>query len=520
MALQSLLPDLPANCWTVAITAIFLYATAKGVYRLYFHPLAGFPGPKLAALTYWYELYFDIIISGQYTAHLRKQHARHGPIVRISPDEVHIADPDFYNTVFAPSPNPKTGVAPKRHKWNRYVNMFGHGNLSSFGTPDHDLHKMRRGAMEKFFSVAMIKKYSRELIGKKLERICERLREEGPAGVAFKCVATCYTTDVISDYGMGRSFDYINHPTWFPEWSEVFAIIGKMGLLLKPWPWLFNVMDNIPLSVAKVLSPGLAATVESNRESAELVEDVRSGRNLEARKQRPYPSVFEEMLASDMPPEEKRSDRMRGEMQTLIGAGTETTATILSIAIARVCFNPEIEAKLREELKAAIPDPKVLPPLSVTEKLPYLGAVIRESLRLGYGVYGRLDRIADEPIQYGKWVIPAGYPIAMCAGFMHTDEKLWPEPEKFDPERWTDPQESARLYRYLVSFSKGSRMCIGMNLAYAELYMGLAAIFRRFNIEIDEDWSEEDLRVTNDWFVPGFRKNHTNLKARFTPIEN
>lgn len=264
------------------------------------------------------------------------------------------------------------------------------------------------------------------------------------------------------DYALGRGFDYLNHPTFFPEWSDVFINIGRAGNLLKPWPFIFRLMDSLPDSIAKILNPGLAATVQQNNESRKLIEAIKKGKDKDYINSRSHPSIFHELLNSDLPPEEKRVERLQGDGQAVIGAGTETTATILATGIVRILSNPEVESKLRKELKAVMPDPTVLASLSILEKLPYLSAVIKEALRVGYGICGRCGRVADEPIQFENHIIPPGTSITMSAALMHMDESVFPDPERFDPERWTDAKESSRLYRYLVSFSKGPRMCIGI----------------------------------------------------------
>lgn len=140
-------------------------------------------------------------------------------------------------------------------------------------------------------------------------------------------------------------------------------------------------------------------------------------------------------------------------------------------------------AKLKAELRAALPDGPLTTPLAQLEQLPYLSAVIREALRLSYGVSSRLQRISpDKPILYNppdgeSWEIPPGTPVGMTSVLVHHDESIFPDSHSFKPERWLD---NPRLDRYLVSFSKGSRQCIGINLAYAELYLTLSAIFRRY----------------------------------------
>lgn len=82
------------------LVTFFAYCTSLAVYRLYFSPLAKFPGPKLAALTLWYEFYYDVIKRGRYTWKIAELHERHGPL--LSPStlwtltfEVTLADADF-----------------------------------------------------------------------------------------------------------------------------------------------------------------------------------------------------------------------------------------------------------------------------------------------------------------------------------------------------------------------------------------------------------------------------------------
>lgn len=85
------------------------------------------------------------------------------------------------------------------------------------------------------------------------------------------------------------------------------------------------------------------------------------------------------------------------------------------------------------------------------------------------------------------------------------DEKLYPDSFTFKPERWLNnpkgPDGQKYLSRYMVSFSKGSRSCVGMHLAYAEVYIALATVFRRFSFELFEtDRTAVDCH--SDMFVP------------------
>jgi len=77
----------------VGLAALVAYTLYGALWRLYWSPIAHIPGPRLAALTRLYEMYYDIWLGGQYTFKIIELHKQYGPIIRISPWELHISDP-------------------------------------------------------------------------------------------------------------------------------------------------------------------------------------------------------------------------------------------------------------------------------------------------------------------------------------------------------------------------------------------------------------------------------------------
>lgn len=107
----------PQQDWRIFLGVAAPYFVTLVFYRLFLHPLAQFPGPKLAAISRWYEGYYDVVLGGLYTSKIARLHKTYGaalrffllyvsiecgqtPIVKISPHELHINEPNFFSTLY------------------------------------------------------------------------------------------------------------------------------------------------------------------------------------------------------------------------------------------------------------------------------------------------------------------------------------------------------------------------------------------------------------------------------------
>lgn len=148
------------------LLAVGLYFLLGAIHRLYFSPIAQFPGPKLAAVTFWYEFYYDIILRGQYIFKVRELHATYGPIVRIKPYELHVSDPDFYEILYA-------GGGKRRERWEWHAAGLGIPG-SMLGTVDRDLHRKRIIALSGFFSTQSARRLQ-AVIQERVDTLISRL---------------------------------------------------------------------------------------------------------------------------------------------------------------------------------------------------------------------------------------------------------------------------------------------------------------------------------------------------------
>ncbi|KAI4222459.1 MAG: hypothetical protein LQ349_007625 [Xanthoria aureola] len=192
----------------------------------------------------------------------------------------------------------------------------------------------------------------------------------------------------------------------------------------------------------------------------------------------------------------------------LLAAGFETTGFTLTTATYHLLFpssNPHLQ-KLLHELHTAIPNPASIPSWHELEKLPYLSAVVQESLRLSLGASARLPRHnSKEDMWYKGWKIPQGTVVGMTHADLHHDPTIFPDPKSFDPGRWLQVEGSAARKKYLVPFSKGT---------HAELYLTLATVFRQYG-EAMMLWEtvRKDVEPARDFFVPAPEPGGNGLRV-------
>ncbi|EGY18686.1 benzoate 4-monooxygenase cytochrome P450 [Verticillium dahliae VdLs.17] len=147
------------------------------------------------------------------------------------------------------------------------------------------------------------------------------------------------------------------------------------------------------------------------------------------------------------------------ELHSLMVAGTFNTGTIASTTLFHVLTNDSVRRRVIDELKTV--QNKMTH--AELEKLPYLSACVKEGFRLGYGPIGRLPRVVPEPGAFfqGYW-IPAGSVVGVSSYVQHHNPDIWGhDHDDFNPNRWLDPTRAKHLNKYLLTFGKDARRCIG-----------------------------------------------------------
>jgi cytochrome P450 len=203
---------------------------------------------------------------------------------------------------------------------------------------------------------------------------------------------------------------------------------------------------------------------------------------------RAHPVESKDLLQTLLAAQDEHGTRMtdeqlRDEIMTLFMAGHETTANALCWTWYLLAQNPEAEEKLRAELDGVLNG--VAPTLADLPRLPYTEMVVKESMRLYPPVWG-IGRCAINDFELNGYRIPAGTNVFPLQWLTHRDERWFPGPEKFDPERWRDdPIRRGRLPRFAYfPFGGGPRVCIGAGFAMMEACLLLATIAQRFSLSL------------------------------------
>ncbi|KAK4632289.1 Cytochrome P450 monooxygenase TRI4 [Fulvia fulva] len=392
-------------------------------HRLFFHPLAKVPGPVLVGISTLYEMYYELWLPGQYHSRIRDLHAKYGPIIRPVPEEVHINDPEFLGTIYA---------LRNRNNPNKFGLMV---DQSVAGAEDFYLHKMRRDALNPYFSQKSV--LSMEyLIVEKREQVTRHVESALKSGQPLNLsdVYFAFANDLVRNFCFGSNNGLMNRlPEAKVESNNLMRFLTGVKIN-KHFPWIGRGLSKlggfaVPPAVMDLIEFKAAAGKDIEAVLADTHND-RKGRH----------SVFYELRDSEtLPPEEKTLPRLQDEATILVMAGTESTAKSLGYGSFYLLHYPTTLQNLRDELHEAR-SRSDHDTLSLTEllQLPYLNAVILETNRLTFGVTNRMTRSSPTEsltytASYGPnkgqtYVFPPGTEMSCITYGTHMNEELFPDP--------------------------------------------------------------------------------------------
>ncbi|KAI8710543.1 hypothetical protein NCS52_01554400 [Fusarium sp. LHS14.1] len=438
-------------------TAGFAFlALALAIYRICFHPLAGYPGPKLAACS---QLWFiRAWAGGNYPSDMRRAHDEYGDV-----------------TSTATLPGIGSHFLKSRVFYDRGPSVV-HPDIVF--TIDPEQHRPQRRSLSHAFSAKALRA-SEDIIRSHVWLFVEQIGKygsPGSGGVDMSAVYNWLTFDIIGELTFGESFRSVAN--WKPDiYVSLILEFTKHFTLLQVAKRL-----SVPESLLSWLMPSdLQASIGLHER---LTKDKVAQRIAMSNS-----SKREDFFAYILRRGGFNKDQLAEQAKILLLDGSETTATFLAGVTYCLLAAPAVLKKLQREVRSSFSSKDEIDGDS-TKKLPYLHAVVEEGLRLFPPVPLGLPRTCPGATVDGHYV-PSGTEVSVDNFVMSRDTRSFPDPDSFNPDRWVG-DDSGCIKEASRPFSLGPRACLGVNLAYLEAKIILAAMVYSY------DWELVDRNL--DWF--------------------
>ncbi|KAJ5126053.1 hypothetical protein N7526_008230 [Penicillium atrosanguineum] len=460
-----------------------VYFTVWTIYTLYFHPLCNYPGPKLAAITPLVHLLWDV--QGKQHSTIKILHDKYGDIVRIAPNSlVYRAAPawrDIYGhrkkghltfrkdpALYTPTPNGVNAIITANDKQhNRMRRLLTHAFSSkALGEQEGILHTYADMLIEKL----------KGLLGQEQSLVVDMTRWFNYA-----------TFDLIGDLAFGEPFGCLAESRYH-WWVVIILDAVKASSYLKVF-WFYPIL--LPLVVFLIPRHLMQKRTDSFNLSVEKVR-----RRLKSGTTRPDFTSY--ILRHSKDGKDLTPSEVDANAAVFVLAGSETTAALLSGCVYYLLRHRDKYLRLIREVRGVFGQASDIN-LSVIAKMPYLNAVLAETMRIYPPIPAMLPRIVPEGGAFidGEYV-PEGVSvsISLYSAFHSADNFLLPN--AFFPERWLDSPESGRFMsdkkEAFQPFSYGPRNCLGQHLANAEMRLILTKILFNFDLKLEPEsmgWSTQ-----------------------------
>ncbi|KAI0009516.1 cytochrome P450 ClCP1 [Xylariaceae sp. FL0662B] len=460
---------LSRNFVVIVPLAIATYILVTIVYNLFFHPLRSFPGPILFRATTLMKGYH--MIAGDLQFQVKSFHDKYGPVVRITPNELSFSELAAWKDIYGSRPG---GELPKYYSFYRLDAHAPRHIISA----ERQQHSMLRRLLAHGFSERSMQE-QKPLIGGYVDLLIRRLHENAEGGTKVLDLNTWFnwtTFDIIGNLSFGSDFNNLGGSNWHP-WVKMSAKHNRAVAVMASLKGI-----GLGLLVKWFIHSGLLPTQEYLND---LSQKVRQRMELKVER----PDFIEGLIRKK---DELSVKEIAANAEALIGAGSESTATLLSGAVYALLTNPDHLQRLTNEVRSTFEKEEDITLTSV-HRLEYVLACLNETLRYYPPVTNGMPRVTPKggAVICGRH-IPENTVVAIWHWAICHDTTLWTDPYEFHPERFLGEAKFANdKLDSLQPFSVGTRNCIGRNLSYAETRLILARLVYNFDMKLSEnskDW--------------------------------
>lgn len=373
-------------------------------------------------------------------------------------------------------------VKPERLR-NGLGRLLGVGILLAEG----DEHKRQRKLLMPAFSFRHIKDLYPIFWSKAQEmtnKISAAIKTNSDASSVIEIGAwsSRATLDIIGLAGVGKDFDSLTNPDneLNQTYKSIFA--SNRGAQI-----VQLILGMIPHWLA------VALPLKRNDEIGKAINTIKTvARELIADKRAKMlkgESKQVDILSVAMESGGFTDEDLVNQLMTFLAAGHETTASAMSWAVYLLCKHPNVQTRLREEIREKLDLNGQITSIEI-DHLPYLNAVLNETMRIFPPVPLTLRETAHDTTIQGHF-IPAATTVVLCPWAINTSVQLWgPDAREFNPERWLGAGRAnsggAESNYSLLTFLHGPRSCIGKEFAKAEFACLVAALVGKFEMEFED----------------------------------
>ncbi|KAL5040821.1 hypothetical protein BDW71DRAFT_33319 [Aspergillus fruticulosus] len=495
---QSSLP-LPLPLPLLTILALL---TLRLLWRRFGSGLRGIPGPALAKCTRFWKLHS--VWKGDHHLTEISLHRQHGPLIRIGPRHVSVADPKAIPVIYGLNKGfTKTGFYPIQCiSWNKKPQM----NL--FSTRDEQFHRDQKRPVANAYSMTSLLELE-PAVDSCTTLFLFRLRDfaDKKRPVDLGTWLQYYAFDVVGEFTFAKKLGFLE------EGRDVDDMMAGIQGILAYASLIGQIPEAHKVLLGNPLMPILMPSMESWNQVLQFTLKQVNSRTSLARDGELEKGDLEEgkdmlsrWMAIHVSDPEKMSTRdVIVHLSTNVFAGSDTTAIALRAIVYFLLKNPEKMENVVGEIDAADSAGRLSSPISYKESmahLPYLAAAIKEAMRLHPSVGLILERhVPEGGVTVCDRHIPPGTTVGINAWALHHDEKVFPNPEAFIPERWLEstPAKLKEMEQSFFVFGAGSRTCVGKNISLIEMHKIIPQLLRDFTFRLHRPG--EEWKTKNAWFV-------------------
>lgn len=385
--------------------------------------------------------------------------------------------------------------------------LFGDGFAVADGKP----WKVRRRAISPSFHKKYLDTMVQKIFANCSLRTAEVLASQQPGHVVnMEKVFSELTLDIIGKAVFNYDFKSIYEKGDNPVIEAVYTALKEVETRSLDFAPVWKLPGDLPTKISPRQKSAADAVAVIRKTTEDLVENCRLQLEAEERtgtaahfNKEDYiseadPSILRFLIASK---EEVKSNQLRDDLLSMLVAGHETTASVLTWTLYLLTKHPEMMAKVQEEIDDKLGAKINSGDLTLNDLLEtnYLRWCIYESMRLYPHPPVLIRRALEDDVLPNGMQVPKGQDVMVSVYNIHHSESVWKDPEEFLPERWSEynrpkdcPNERNTNYNY-IPFSGGARRCIGDQFALLESFTAMATLLHKFDFKLVEG---QDIRMT------------------------